>query len=68
MYALTHLHLGSPRVWRPSLLTLVTLLIFQSEINAESLLQHRIVLNLLLDSKLELNPATVRFCPDEFSV
>ncbi len=52
VHALTHLHLRGPRVRSPSLFALIALLVLHSKINAECLLEHRVVLYLLLNSKL----------------
>jgi hypothetical protein len=68
LHTLSYLNLGSPSMGSPSLLTIITLRILNNKFYTECLLQHRVVLDLLLNCELELNPATVRLRPNKLGV
>lgn len=52
----------------PRLFTVVALGILHNELNTERLLEHRVVLDLLLNSEFKLDSATVGFRPQELSI
>jgi hypothetical protein len=67
-HSLAHLHLTVPGVRGPGLLTVIALLVLHYELYVEGLLEQGTALNFLLDSKFDFYSATVRFCPNKFSV
>jgi hypothetical protein len=52
----------------PGLLTIVALLVLYDELYVEGLLEQSAALNFLLDGKFNFDSATVRLCPNKFSV
>ena len=68
VHTLSHLHLAGPRMRCPRLFTVVALGILHNELNTERLLEHCVVLDLLLNSELKLDSATVGFRPQELSI
>jgi hypothetical protein len=68
VHSLSNLNLTRPGVRRPCLFTILALLVLYDEFNSESLLEHCVVLNLLLDNHLHFDSSAVRFCPNESSI
>ena len=67
-HSLAHLNLTVPSVRCPGLLTIVALLVLYDELYVEGLLEQSAALNFLLDGKFNFDSATMRLCPNKFSV
>ena len=65
MNSLSDLNLTSPGVRSPGLFTVIALLIINYKFNSESLLQHSVVLDLLLNYHFHFYSSAMGFCPDE---
>ena len=65
MHTLSELNLGAPCVRSVGLLAIIALQVLYDELNLESLLQKRVLLDLLLYCQLDFDPARMRLRPDK---